>query len=425
MGRLSVNWDYVKVTPMTAEEFAEKLKYWKSIGMTEIKPDNGLTVSTLEKGFKHWFFYMDYCCAFEPLQNVKIRIVNNEEDKEYQPYDCFMEVQKKSKELNRCGFGWQYGVIPQQFYELRRCVPRQISWYNKNEKYRYRKLDNCYKADVSSAFSYEATKMLPTWIDHKIVEGVAEPTAAYPFAFVSTGRLIIYGELDTDEFYRTPFYYTEWDKVKFMREEQKKAEKFRYKQCVLSKELGRETDARVYTVLCKASRYTLKSTFEYFYFLKNNGDKKAKAIMNYFIGMCWNKKSPIYLHLAAVIIARCNKRMIGTAEELAKRGNVPLLIATDSVAWYGKEEPDLVDKKKFLGAFISELDNGEMFVVRSKKYQMKKGDKIKTIYAGCTDRDKFEFGELDDNDYEWHYRDGNIVRLTIAADGSVVKEEIL
>lgn len=425
MGRLSVNWDYVKVTAMTAEEFANKLRYWKSIGMTEIKPDNGLTVSTFEKGFKHWFFYMDYCCAFEPLENIKIRIVNNDEDKEYEPYECFEAVQEKSKQLNRCGFGWQYGVVPRQFYEMRRCVPRQISWYNKNNNYRFKKLNNCWKADVSSAFSYEATKPLPTWIGHRIVEGEAMPTADYPFAFVSTGRTIIYGELDTDEFYKTPFYYSEFDRIKFMREEQKKAEKFRYKPLDLRKELGRDTDARIYTVLCKASNYTLKTTFEHFYFLKSNGDKKAKAIMNYFIGMCWNKKCPKYLHLAAVIIARCNKRMISTAEELARRGNVPLLIATDSVAWYGKEEADMVDKKKFLGAFISELDNGEMFVVRSKKYQMKKGDKIKTVYAGCTDRDRFAFGELDDTEYEWRYHDGNVVRLTIAADGSVLQEETM
>lgn len=425
MGRLNVNWDYVKVTPMTAEEFAKKLKYWKSIGMTEIKPDNGLTVSTYEKGFKHWFFYMDYCCVFEPLENLKIRIVNEEEDKEYQPYDCFSAVQKKSKELNNCGFGWQYGVVGKEFFELRKCVPRQISWYTKKQNYRFKKLKNCYKADVSSAFSYEATKKLPTWIGHKTVEGVVEPTAEYPFAFVSTGRLIIYGELDTDDFWRTPFYYDKDDRIKFLQEEKDKAKRFRYKKCELSKELGRETDAQVYTVLCRASKYTLKSTFEYFYFLKDNGDKRAKAIMNYFIGMCWQKRSPIYLHLAAVIIARCNKRMIDTATTLAKRGNVPLLIATDSVAWCGKPEEDLVDKKKFLGAFVSELYDGEMFVVRSKKYQMRKGNKLKTVYAGCTDRELYEFGELDDTEYEWMYHDGDVYRFTVDYNGCIVKEEII
>lgn len=68
------------------------------------------------------------------------------------------------------------------------------------------------------------------------------------------------------------------------------------------------------------------------YKAKQAGDLIAKSIMNQFIGYTWLRKQPQFLHLAAVILARCNNRIIKQAECLIDRGAIPVLIATDSIA---------------------------------------------------------------------------------------------
>lgn len=417
----NVDWTYLPSIPLTMEEVNKKLKYLNEQGVSEIKPDRGLTITSIEKCYNHYFWaYEQLHVCYDGI--YKYRIVQKEEDKEETPFDYFEEMKKTFYSIHKTSFNWHFGSIPKNFYELRCCVPSQLSWFS--NKYGGQELKGCYKADVSSAFSAEACKMLPTWREHVVKPGIVQPTAAYPFAFVSTGRLIIYNELDTDDFYLTPFYY---DKGKLDKRNREVKKNFGYPTLDIQKEIGYETKEKVYTVLMKASKYTLNATMNYYYNQKKDGDKTAKNVMNYFIGMCWRKKQPSHLHLAAVVIARCNKRMIDTAYELLRRNNTPILIATDSIAWIGKNEPDLTTTKKYLGAFVIEVINGEMIIKSSKCYQVKYQEKVGTYWSGVPKdlSSQLKFGEIKNAlDYDYEFIDGKFYRLTLENNVIINKEEL-
>lgn len=112
------------------------------------------------------------------------------------------------------------------------------------------------------------------------------------------------------------------------------------------------------------------------YKAKQAGDLIAKSIMNQFIGYTWLRKQPQFLHLAAVILARCNNRIIKQAECLIDRGAIPVLIATDSIAWIGKGDELITTDKahKTLGSFVVEMRDGEAIIAGPKVYQLRAKD---------------------------------------------------
>ena len=161
------------------------------------------------------------------------------------------------------------------------------------------------------------------------------------------------------------------------------------------------------------------------YEAKQQGDAAAKAIMNIFIGFCHKKTRPSFLHLAAVILARCDNRIIKMAECLINRGCTPLLIATDSIAWQGKvnnvflPSPIVSKQDKKLGAFVREFVDADICVASPKAYQIRDmfGNVI-TKWSGIKqgEREKLAFGEIaGKHTYGW----------VLSDDGSIKQIEIL
>ena len=75
-------------------------------------------------------------------------------------------------------------------------------------------------------------------------------------------------------------------------------------------------------------------------------------------------------------MARCDNRIITRAERLIDRGAIPVLIATDSIAWIGKGDEIVTTDKahKTLGAFVSEMRDGEAIIAGPKVYQLRAKD---------------------------------------------------
>jgi hypothetical protein len=78
-----------------------------------------------------------------------------------------------------------------------------------------------------------------------------------------------------------------------------------------------------------------------------------------FFGYCQSAKfnKARYAHIVAVVYARHIQRMIDSTAKLKKAGCVPLMWATDSIAWRGAPPAGLCAEEKKLGAFVLEYKN--------------------------------------------------------------------
>ena len=105
-------------------------------------------------------------------------------------------------------------------------------------------------------------------------------------------------------------------------------------------------------------------------------------------------KCPILSPIAAVTLARCCCRMAALADELKRRGNMPLMINVDSVSWLGKPEPDLYVPEKDFGAMVLEYKNVYMCIGGAKKFQIydPETSEIVTKYAGVSTEISQELG---------------------------------
>ena len=372
----------IKVVP---EEMNTILEEWKECGLTPIQ----LSVSTptLKESilWDHYLVNRDHTKFFgfnyKEGEFTTYLVCGTHVDEEISGKDCFIEFQK----LIRAYYGsltlkQMFGTVEKKYWDiLTMCVPSYLNWYN--EELSNLPLSDCYKVDVSSAFGYELSKSLPDF--NTAVELVLEekPTEEYPFVFRADGSLAVYGELDTAKWNENLY------DIKHALEER-------------SKRLYGMMKLPIWGIKCKASDYSLKDIIEYCYEEKESGDKTYKKILNYTVGMMWSKKNPIYIHLAAVVIARCNKRMEAAYNEIVANGGTPLLIATDSIAWTGSSVDCRYDDVKALGALVMEHEDCDMFIAGSKCYQVLDADgKLTTKWSGVAaeDRAKYSFGELPTN----------------------------
>lgn len=311
------------------------------------------------------------------------------------PMEDFMKMCSMVKDTYKMTLKDRYGCADKKLWGFVKCVPSQISWYNK--RFTGKIIPNIFKADVSSAFPYEACKRLPTLKDHKIVYGYeVEPTEEYPFVFYSDGRLVILEKdgtiVDTDDFTSSPFY------KKIMAEMNYSDKAYEYDYPVYEKELlfGYKK-----CLCCKAAP-SLKEIMEEIYEEKKSGNKHAKLLMNRFIGYCWHKCQPSYFHLTAVIIARCDNRIVEMARRLLGRGCMPLLIATDSIMWKGEDDEikELIkpkDENTQLGDLCWEAYDAEAAIMGSKCYQVKHSNgTLSTVWSGTDRREskKLSFGDI-------------------------------
>lgn len=286
-------------------------------------------------------------------------------------YNAFQRVwQKNSKTtLYRAFSGPKYH---EEYRAIKNCVPRQIGYCTYQ---RERILHHCYKADVSSAFPFQASKSLPTLHDHKKVSGYAAPTEEYPFVFyIKSGHMAIYNELDTRKWEGNQYYTMQWEQNNY----------------------AKVPDCNEISIMCKASEYSLADTMKFFYDHRNS-HKENKMIMNATIGFFHRNGDPQLSHLAAVIIARSNQRMLTACNNLLDNGSNVLYIATDSIVWNGNYSDIAVDEKGF-GNFTYEGKDIEFYGLQVGAYQTR--DKEGKVVTKCSyidngdEKDNIAFGFL-------------------------------
>lgn len=259
--------------------------------------------------------------------------------------------------------------------QIKHCIPAPIGYCQNTVMVR----NHCYKADVSSAYPFEASKRLPTYEGRKIVLGISAPTDDFPFAFYpQTGTLAILEEdgtiINTGDFYDTGFY---------QKEDWKKEGKRRIYN---NKRAGYvEHGYREITILCKAANDTLFAQLFKELYEEKNTNPKAKPIMNIFLGTLQENHNPDRAYISAVVLARCCYRMITLAQALEKDESTQVvLIATDSIAWRGKPHPHLWTTEKKLGNFVLEHYDAAMIIRGEKKYQIQDKERVVTKWAGVS-----------------------------------------
>lgn len=249
------------------------------------------------------------------------------------------------------------------FNMIKDCVPKGVIY--SEEDFQNQELSNCYKADVSSCYGSNLCKgPLPTLVDCKVVDGLAEPTEEYPFAFyLNSHNIKIYNELDTRD-WKYDLYY----------------QKLYYK-----KNNFVVNDNNI-TLLMKAADANFNDIFEDLYAIRKQFPE-AKQIMNYFIGYCQKTSNPNLAHISAVVIARANQFILDKAHQLEEEGNVILNINIDSIMWQGNKSNVATDKKSF-GSFTYEYDGKQVdiYYKGAKSYQIR--DHKGVIDTKCSGMEK-------------------------------------
>ena len=282
-----------------------------------------------------------------------------------------------------------FGKVRTDYYDfIRTCVPSQISWSDYDIS--GITLLHCNKADISSAFPFEASKSLPDFRYHKEYCEYVMPTQEYPFAFYDNGGLCFIEEdgtvIDTRQ----------WDRSYYSLERQYNSRKQTSRERNYVNSLFTPK-----TILCKRSCYNLAAVFRKLYDLRKD-DKIAKATMNMSIGYMWRRQCPNLAHLAAVTIARCNERIINAWRQIESKGGTVVLVATDSIAWRGDANLIETTTTKDLGNLVMEYESCKMIVVSPKCYQLKtKEGKTKSFWAGKSKEytSKLIFGDMKKVDY--------------------------
>ena len=311
----------------------------------------------------------------------------------YQQVDALFQETHKQSILSAFS-GRKYS---KEYNDIKKCVPVQISYLS--EKFTAKIIDSVYKADTSSAFPSQIVgKTLPTLHGAKRVIGRAKPTEEYPFAFyIKSHHLAIYKELDTRTF--DNIYYREYYHLK-------------YKDNVKDEE----------TILCKAFKGELDYAFKYLY--EHRGENSDfKFAMNACIGYFQKNSNPALSPISAVIIARCNNDIMNKCNQLVDEGNKIVFIATDSIAWVGKES-SIAEDNKYLGSFTYESKNCKFYGVGPKAYQTLCDGVIVTKYSGMKKdkRDVLEFGSLPNTS---EYIDDSIYVMTETKNGIAYPTRIM
>lgn len=215
-----------------------------------------------------------------------------------------------------------------------------------NDRYAGQNVYGVYKADFSSAYPAASCGRLPDASTAIRLRGRVNPSPEYPFAFYASGHLAEYGVYNTTRWIDT--FYGKYIKL---RKGQKRKDEYDTKTVALRAEDDE-------TILMKSSDFELTNTMNALYNKRKN-DEDIKTAMIAFFGYCQSLKfnKARYAHIVAVVYARHIQRMIDTTKNLKKAGCVPLMWATDSIAWRGAPPDGLCAEQKTLGAFFIEYKN--------------------------------------------------------------------
>lgn len=237
--------------------------------------------------------------------------------------------------------------------EVKRCIPKAFQYLN--PKYKEKIVEDVCYDDISSCYPSKICGRLPDWRKRKEIQGIAEPTEEYPFAFyVKGGFLAEFGVFDTRDWLLTDLA------PKLLR-------------------IGKKEDWPInvikpeeeITVLCPASDYELTEIYQKHYENKAKFEEgteeyqKAKLVLNSSIGyMHLSKYDEFKLaHIAAVVIARSNNLLYNTYKELGRNNVVHLVV--DGIIHKGKP---LGSKVKSLGKYHIEFENAKFIMKGSSQW---------------------------------------------------------
>jgi hypothetical protein len=301
---------------------------------------------------------------------------NTEDADQVSGRQSYSEINTLFKQSNKIKITEAFGTLPKSWNIERQCCKSctNIVWHN--EEYAENVFGyGCYKADISSAFPYNALGKLPDANTRLVVDEIVEPTNEYEFAFYDNGDVAIYDELDTkDEHYHNH---------------------------ILCRSKWSQKPTK--TVLMKRSSYVLDEPLKIMYAKKENTKLEQrgywKSCLVSLIGFMYStnsdtKNADAFMpHIAAVILARYVKQIVGIYDTITNEENgIVLQVLTDSILWHGIPSMTATDKKT-LGAFVYEAKAGKavsfgggQYAIESKDAFIVKGQSIKNFKAIVEER---------------------------------------
>lgn len=257
------------------------------------------------------------------------------------------------QEKNGCTPRKAFGYCERKL--IHNCIPKQF--YYINENYLNRNIKNVSKVDFSSHYPANQCGRMPLWTSQKLVKGTVEPTDEYPFAFyINSGNVAEKGVFDTHN----------WEKHRLFD---------RLINTATHKIIAPEDDV---TILCKASNYSYDSVINELYNKKlNNQDiygVPAKLILNSAIGYKHlsdlNSTRCRLDHIAAIVIARANQKMLDIVDTLR---HAVLHVCVDGMIYIGNE---IGTKTKGLGNLMQELSQCDFRMRGTNQYMFFKDGKF-------------------------------------------------
>lgn len=386
----SIWWSRIEPTVATYDKINEMLDELDGSSISYRETQKGCytvaTINTLRQGYfvrksKQDVNNIEICGARANSEGDYILFrykIKQSYDDSFGALDAWLDFQMKVREHTGKGLNDIFGGLPMEYHQYRHCVPSPINWAsfwycNK----RGQVAENCVKADICSAYGTEASKTLPDCHSFLIkkVAGKVAPSAEYPFAFyLKSGHMAIYGEGSTYELNQSKYITSDHTISIFDNEEE--------------------------TLLCPVASQTLEDVFEELYEGRKD-HPEYKGVMNMTIGMFHRKKtrfdSENLWPLASVIKFRCNKRIVDTCEWLARNGQNPILINTDSIMWEGSFNEsfyEIFSDEKKLGNFTFEYKDCRAVMRSSKIYQIQDKETGETITRWSGSHTKKYTGQL-------------------------------
>lgn len=375
-----VDWKHVERVTVSLEEYENLIEKFKAKG-TRVTESKTKLIHWYEPGSwqvdeKGGYLYL-YTRGFDGKFRKYLAYKDINKEKriavvgDFIGRHAFDEVSKDFKSRSGVSLRVAFGYVSKDDFEGM-CPTASIV---QNSYYRCKTIRHAFKADISSAYPYELTKVLPDAHKSLMLAGRVKPTKEFPFAFyLKSYNISVFGEFDTHD----------WNPENFA---------FFQKRMIHDYPEDKEV-----TVLMKASKYSLKETFTKMY---NGRDKheENKIVMNVFIGFLHSRKffpcTGLYMgHVAAVTIARLCDRIYRAVNTLVEEGNTPLMTLTDNITWFGKPS-SIAENAKYFGSFSYEEYDCSIRYYRTGQYGIYSQNKgVSVIKSQGYKRENLDFSGI-------------------------------
>lgn len=348
-----------KISPQEYNEFFDTLDASKEIDPNDRKNTvrtwwrvGSWSFKTDSRG-KPVLYYCDNKCKFH--------IYTIEEEGGFEAKRILVNKMKQNNgKAIQARFGTVEPKYVQQIHDINRCNGPLIgSKYSNNIE-----LENVYKADVKSAYPYNALTDIPDWHTAQEVKGYIKPTEEWPVVYyLNSHHIAEYGKYDT--------HIDCWSSLfkEYRNTTRPNYTSYKHESAIGFERVPEDEEV---CIKCKYSKYDWYE-FQEFFDLKENGDENAKSVMNFSIGtldfvIMDETKSKVkqdsnyeyFGHIRAVILARHNHNMIQYYKEIAARGYKFIAVQTDSMMWQGGPL-DCVVETSNIGDFHGEIAAGRLY----------------------------------------------------------------